>query len=381
MGEDRRLAAVVELAQGMAAAHTPRESWQAAAAGACRALDASFAALSVWERELGRLKVLVNVGERAEGEEEFPDAETYPVHQFPEITEFLHERWAGGGEPNAWVETAEGPAAGSPGYCHQRVAALRRRRRGCCVVAPIVLHGRAWGELYVARPVGAPLFGRGDADFATVLASVVAAGIAQTERLEEARRLAFTDALTGLANRRAVDVRLDEAIERHRRDGVVVSLVVCDLNGLKRVNDTQGHAVGDRLLERFGSVLSLCGAMLPGALAARLGGDEFCLLAVGPPADEVVDAAVELCRRAAELELGEGVACGVASTEDPIGAVRSGRRLFRLADAAQYRAKALHADKPVVAGRDGPDDPVVRLADSPTPEMPAERRRFRGRRT
>ncbi|MCX4813382.1 sensor domain-containing diguanylate cyclase [Streptomyces sp. NBC_01239] len=381
MGEDRRLAAVVELAQGMAAAHTPRESWQAAAAGACRALDASFAALSVWERELGRLKVLVNVGERAEGEEEFPDAETYPVHQFPEITEFLHERWAGGGEPNAWVETAEGPAAGSPGYCHQRVAALRRRRRGCCVVAPIVLHGRAWGELYVARPVGAPLFGRGDADFATVLASVVAAGIAQTERLEEARRLAFTDALTGLANRRAVDVRLDEAIERHRRDGVVVSLVVCDLNGLKRVNDTQGHAVGDRLLERFGSVLSLCGAMLPGALAARLGGDEFCLLAVGPPADEVVDAAVELCRRAAELELGEGVACGVASTEDPIGAVRSGRRLFRLADAAQYRAKALRADKPVVAGRDGPDDPVVRLADSPTPEMPAERRRFRGRRT
>ncbi|MFD4557104.1 diguanylate cyclase domain-containing protein [Streptomyces sp. NPDC058469] len=381
MGEDRRLAAVVELAQGMAAAHTPRESWRAAAAGACRALDGSFAALSVWERELGRLRVLANVGERARGEEEFPDGETYPVHQFPEITEFLHERWAGGGEPNAWVETAEGPAAGSPGYCHQRVAALRRRRRGCCVVAPIVLHGRAWGELYVARPVGAPVFDRGDADFATVLASVVAAGIAQTERLEEARRLAFTDALTGLANRRAVDVRLDEAVERHRRDGVVVSLVVCDLNGLKRVNDTQGHAVGDRLLERFGSVLSLCGAMLPGALAARLGGDEFCLLAVGPPADEVVDAAVELCRRAAELELGEGVACGVASTEDPIGAVRSGRRLFRLADAAQYRAKALRADKPVVAGRDGPDDPVVQLADSPTPEMPAERRRFRGRRT
>lgn len=381
MGEDRRLAAVVELAQGMAAAHTPRESWWAAAHGACRALAGSFAALSVWERELGRLRVLVNVGERAEGEKEFPDGESYPVHQFAEITEFLHERWAGGGEPNAWVETAEGPTAGSPGYCHQRVAALRRRKRGCCVVAPIVLHGRAWGELYVARPVGAPVFGRDDADFATVLASVVAAGIAQTERLEEARRLAFTDALTGLANRRAVDVRLDEAIERHRRDGAVVSLVVCDLNGLKRVNDTRGHAVGDRLLERFGSVLSLCGAMLPGALAARLGGDEFCLLAVGPAADEVVKAADELCRRAADLELGEGVACGVASTEDPIGAVRSARRLFRLADAAQYRAKALRADRPVVAGRDGPDDPVVRLADAPTPETPAERRRFRGRRT
>ncbi|MFF7141471.1 MULTISPECIES: GGDEF domain-containing protein [Streptomyces] len=377
MGEDSRLRAVVALAQGMAAAHTPRDSWRAAALGACRALAGSFAALSVWERELGRLRVLVNVGERAPGEEEFPEREAYPVHQFPEITEFLHERWAGGGGPSAWVETARGPGAGHAGYSHQRVAALRRRGRGCCVVAPVVLHGRAWGELYVARRTGDPDFDEADTDFATVLASVVAAGIAQSERLEEAHRLAFTDALTGLANRRAVDVRLDEAVERHRGDGVAVSLVVCDLNGLKRVNDTRGHAVGDRLLERFGSVLSLCGAMLPGALVARLGGDEFCLLAVGPSADEVVKVADEICRRAAELELGDGVACGVASTEDPIGAVRSARRLFRLADAAQYRAKALRAAKPVVAGREGPDDPVVRLADAPPPA--GERRRFRGR--
>ncbi|MEU1534493.1 GGDEF domain-containing protein [Streptomyces fagopyri] len=387
MGEDRRLRAVVELAQGMAAAQTPRESWRAAALGACHALSGSFAALSVWERELGRLRVLVNVGERAPDEEEFPEGEAYPVHQFPEIAEFLHERWAGGGGPNAWVETADGPAGdraaergpgAPPGAGCGRVAALRRRGRGCCVVAPVVLHGRAWGELYVARPASEPFFDRSDADFATVLASVVAAGIAQTEQLEEARRLAFTDALTGLANRRAVDVRLDEAIGSHLAEDVVVSLVVCDLNGLKRVNDTRGHAVGDRLLERFGSVLSLCGAMLPGTLAARLGGDEFCLLAVGPPADEVVRIAAELCRRAADLELGEGVACGVASTGDPIGPVRSARRLFRLADAAQYRAKAVRAARPVVAGRAGPDDPVVRLADAPPPAE-GERRRFRGR--
>ncbi|AWW37921.1 diguanylate cyclase (GGDEF) domain-containing protein [Streptomyces sp. AS58] len=379
MGEDDRLAAVVALAQGMAAAHTPRDSWRAAALGACRALDGSFAALSVWERDLGRLRVLVNVGERAPDEDEFPDDETYPVNQFAEITEFLHERWAGGGEPDAWVETADGATAGRAGYCHQRVAALRRRGRSSCVVAPVVLHGRAWGELYVARPVGAAVLDRADADFATVLAAVVSAGIAQTEQLEEARRLAFTDSLTGLANRRAVDVHLDRAVERHRAEGVVVSLVVCDLNGLKRVNDTRGHAVGDRLLERFGSVLSLCGAMLPGTLAARLGGDEFCLLAVGPSANDVVKVADELCRRAAELELGDGVACGVASTGDPIGAVRSARRLFRLADAAQYRAKGVRAARAVVAGREGPDDPVVRLADAPSDEHAPERRRFRGR--
>lgn len=378
MGEDRRLAAVVALAQGMAAAHSPRESWRAAALGGCRALAGSFAALSVWERDLGRLRVLVNVGDRAPEEEEFPGDETYPVHQFPEITEFLHERWAAGGEPNAWVETAAGPAAGQAGYCHQRVAALRRRGRGCCVVAPIVMHGRAWGELYVARRAGAPVFDRGDADFATVLAAVAAAGLAQTERLQEARRLAFTDALTGLANRRAVDARLDEAIERHRTEGAVVSLVVCDVNGLKHVNDTQGHAVGDRLLERFGSVLSLCGAMLPGALAARLGGDEFCLLVVGPP-PRTWSRWPTNCAAGPRSWSWGGVACGVASTEEPIGPVRSARRLFRLADAAQYRAKAERSTRPVVAGQEGPDDPVIRLADQPTGDATPERRSFRGR--
>ncbi|MEU9146223.1 GGDEF domain-containing protein [Streptomyces sp. NPDC048349] len=370
MGVDGRLRAVVGLAQAMAAACAPRDSVRAAARGARVALDGSFAAISAWERERGCLRVLVNEGERRPGEEEFPQDESYPVHDFPEITEFLHERWVGGGGPHAWVESAGGDRAG------RRGEALRRRGRGTCVVAPIVLSGRAWGELYVARDDGLPDFDEDDAEFATVLAAVVAAGLAQNERLEEARRLAFTDPLTGLANRRAVDMRLDEALEEHRRTGVVVSLVVCDLNGLKKVNDTLGHAMGDRLLERFGSVLSLCGAMLPGALVARLGGDEFCLVGVGPTADEVVRVTEEVCTRAAELDLGEGVACGVASTGDPIGLVKSPRRLFRLADAAQYKAKAARSPKPVVAGR---DTAVVRLADAAAQEGPGERRRFRGR--
>ncbi|CAG7601834.1 GGDEF domain-containing protein [Actinacidiphila bryophytorum] len=375
---DLRLRAVVELAQALATAQTPQDAARAGARRARVAMGGSFAAVSAWERETGRLRVLVNDGDLAPGEEPEPADESYSVHDFPEIAEFLHGSWARGGEPHAWVETSEGTGASPGGSSWGRAAALRRRGRGSCVVAPLVLHGRAWGEVYVARGHGEPPFARPDADFATVLAAVIASGIAQTERLAEVQRLAFTDPLTGLGNRRAVDQRLDEALERHRADGTAVSLMVCDLNGLKRVNDRLGHEVGDRLLERFGSLLSLCGAMLPGSLAARLGGDEFCIVAVGSPADEVVRAAGELCLRAAKLDVGEGVACGVASTADPIGPVRSARRLFRLADAAQYRAKALRSTRPIVAGREGPEDPVVHLADSPPPAAPAERRRLRG---
>lgn len=395
MGEEIRLRAVAELAQAMAGAQrfceahprhsTHREVAHAAAERARAAMGGTFAALSAWDRARGRLDVLVNVGELAPGESEFPEDESYPVHDFPEITEPLPERWAadGGDEPSAWIETADGTAR------HARVSALRHRARGCCVVAPIVLRGRAWGELYVARGPYDPVFDRSDARFAAILAEIIAAGIAQNQQLEEVRRLAFTDQLTGLANRRAVEGKLDDGLERHREDGTVVSLAVCDVNGLKRVNDEFGHAAGDRLLERFGMVLSLAGAKLPGALAARLGGDEFCLLTVGPPADQVVRAAEEVCRNALGLRGGDGVSCGVASTGDPIGPVRSTARLFRLADAAQYRAKAARALGPVVAGRAGGiDDPVVRLADaseaeeaapSPAAGWPAgDRRHFRG---
>jgi diguanylate cyclase (GGDEF)-like protein len=375
---DLRLRAVVELAQALAAAQSPRAAARAGARRARLAMAGSFAAISAWERETGRLRVLVNDGDLAPGEDPEPADESYSVRDFPEIAEFLHGSWAGGGEPHAWVENSEGTGGSPGGGSWGRATALRRRGRGSCVVAPVVLHGRAWGELYIARRLGEQPFDRDDADFATVLAALVSSGIAQTERLAEVQRLAFTDQLTGLGNRRAVDARLDEALEEHREQGTVVSLVVCDLNGLKNVNDRFGHAVGDRLLERFGSLLSLCGASLPGSLAARLGGDEFCLVSVGHGPDDVIRAATELCSRAAGLDVGEGVACGIASTGEAIGTVRTARRLFRLADAAQYRAKALRATYPVVAGREGPHDPVVSLADSPPPTSATERRHIRG---
>ncbi|MBB4925365.1 diguanylate cyclase (GGDEF)-like protein [Kitasatospora kifunensis] len=406
---DLRLQAVVELAQDMAGAQSALEAVRAAAVRAAAALGASMAAVSVWDRESGRLRVLVNHGELAAGEEEIPENESYPVADYPEIVTFLEEHDSTRRLPRAWVQTAEElTPAGPPGYdphahpgagafCQQRAAGLRRRGRSCCLVAPIVLHGQPWGELYLARGLGLPVFTEVDAQYATLLAAQISAGLAQTERLADLRRLAFTDPLTGLANRRAVDARLESALANHNRDNTVVTLMVCDVNGLKRINDQHGHEVGDRLLERFAGQLSLAGAKLPGSLAARLGGDEFCLLAEGQKADDVVAVAEELCTRALQLADGEGVACGIASTGDSIGPVSTSDRLFRLADAAQYRAKAARAAHPVVAGRShGPGlapDPTVLLADAADPHHRSsdargraaggrgphgDRRRFRG---
>lgn len=371
---DVRWRAVLELARSLTTAPDRSALARAAVAAARGGLGARYARVTVWEGERRLARTLAQDGEPGADPGPDPEAESGGAEPGPDA-----DVPEGTGPPRGAAppeEVRPPPDPDEPEGARIRVA--RRAGHGSALLAPLVLYGRVGGELRAARGPTDPGFDARDTPLGAVLAALTAAGLVQHERLAEARRLAFTDALTGLANRRAVDVRLAEALERHRATGAVVSLVVCDINGLKAVNDRYGHAVGDQLLERFGMVLVRCAERLPNALVARLGGDEFCLLAVGATADEVVRVAAEVCRRAARLRLGRGVACGVASTGDPIGAVSSAERLFRLADAAQYRAKTSRSDTPVVAGRHGGTrDPVVRLADRPRGGR--ERRRFRGR--
>ena len=106
------------------------------------------------------------------------------------------------------------------------------------------------------------------------------------------RKEAVTDSLTGLANRRRLIVDLDRVATEATRDEPWL-LLLFDLDGFKRYNDSFGHPAGDALLYRLGTKL---GAVAPeDGTAYRLGGDEFCLLAPAAvaPAAELIDAAVE----------------------------------------------------------------------------------------
>jgi diguanylate cyclase (GGDEF)-like protein len=342
-----RLRALARFTKLLAGAASTADVVGIAAAEAHRELGAAAVSVSVWERESGLLRVLVNHGDLGEGENERPEDETYPVFGFPSV--LLSEDDLG-----PWVQLAE-PGTGDP----HRVDLLRRRGRSCALIAPIVFGGRAWGEVYAARNPGQPTYHESDLDYAEALTAQIAAGLARAGEREQIERLAFTDQLTGLANRRLFDARLDAAMDRHNSDGTVVSLVLCDGNGLKRINDQHGHDHGDALLVELGACVSAAASRLPRALAARLGGDEFCLLIEGFTADDAVAAAEELCLRALTVRGGEGMSTGVASTGDPIGRVATRDGLFRLADAAQYRAKRSRSLSPVVAGRGQPPDPEL----------------------
>ncbi len=156
-------------------------------------------------------------------------------------------------------------------------------------------------------------------------------------------KLALTDALTGLANRRAFGEALEAELARVRRHGRPASLLFLDLDHFKGVNDAHGHPVGDEVLAGFSQVLKR--GSRRGDLAARIGGEEFAILL---PATSRVPAALvaERVRRATEgRPLGRSVpvpvtvSVGVVSTED-LPAPPDAAELLRRADAALYRAKA-----------------------------------------
>ena len=101
--------------------------------------------------------------------------------------------------------------------------------------------------------------------------------IALLERaLEEARRFADYDGLTGIPNRRLLADRFEQAKARSDRERKSVAVLFVDLDGFKRINDTHGHTVGDDLLRRFAA--RLVGCIRAADTVCRYGGDEFIIL-------------------------------------------------------------------------------------------------------
>ena len=158
---------------------------------------------------------------------------------------------------------------------------------------------------------------------------------AMVARLEE---LADRDPLTGCLNHRVFDERLVAEIDRSRRYGQPVSLLVADIDLFKSYNDAHGHAGGDAALRRVAALL--LGSVRNTDTVARIGGDEFAVILPSTPLHNrggAHEAAQRVLRAVdAASDLGVSLSVGVATLD---ATEPTAQRLFRDADRALYRAK------------------------------------------
>ncbi|BCX88037.1 hypothetical protein MIN45_P0404 [Methylomarinovum tepidoasis] len=158
-------------------------------------------------------------------------------------------------------------------------------------------------------------------------------------RLRRIAALAYRDPLTGLPNRRYLEVYLPRVLAKARRKSRPLALFMMDLDGFKGINDRFGHIAGDRLLIQVAAVLRH--RLRRGDLLVRLGGDEFVAVvgSIPSPEDDARLAAdlIETVAEAVPPEQHVGLSIGIARYPEH-GADAAG--LLRRADQALYRAKA-----------------------------------------
>ncbi len=161
--------------------------------------------------------------------------------------------------------------------------------------------------------------------------------------LDNSVSMAYTDALTGIYNRRYMNAHLDRKIMEINNTQQPVSVMMFDIDHFKRVNDTYGHASGDDVLRAVAQRVN--GGIRDFDLLARYGGEEFVVIMPSTPADISLMVAERLCRKIAaapfeatgsQTALGITASIGVATTTDPM---ETSDALLGRADAALYEAK------------------------------------------
>lgn len=174
------------------------------------------------------------------------------------------------------------------------------------------------------------------------------------EAEQELKRLAITDALTGLHNRHWLEERGADHLSLAQRHKYPLTAMMVDIDHFKSINDSHGHVVGDQVLAAFGQALQSVGR--DADLIARYGGEEFCILLPMSGPDAALELAQRLRARVQETlpaKVGFAVtySAGVAPWRPGVLTLND---LFALADAALYEAKRAGRDRVVVDATGAP---------------------------
>jgi len=229
---------------------------------------------------------------------------------------------------------------GSPVTTPDEVSVGALVPEGTGLVVPLDAGGERLAVMLLGPRLNEKPFGRAEKELSQTLALAAGIALKNAELVERLHSAATTDGLTGLLNRRATEERLQAEISRSSRHQVRTTIALIDLDRFKLINDTLGHAAGDRFLVHVGELLRRTMRSLD--VAGRLGGDEFLVIL---PMTSAAEARVFADRFRAglgkftELHPEFGVATvSVGLAEAPSDGDNL-PALLAAADAALYRAK------------------------------------------
>jgi diguanylate cyclase (GGDEF)-like protein len=210
------------------------------------------------------------------------------------------------------------------------------------ISVPLFLRERVVGVVNVADRADGRPFDESDLEALLAMVDHMAICVENQKLRDDVARLAATDPLTGVWNRRHFERRLEEELARAQRSEASLSLLMIDVDDFKAFNDTHGHTAGDAVLR--GVSRSINSAVRTGDIVCRYGGDEFAVILPRTDVVEALSVAGRICQRVAAtphtLE-GEGtkhfsISVGVSSY--PVIAT-SRQELVDQADRAMYEAK------------------------------------------
>jgi diguanylate cyclase (GGDEF)-like protein len=241
---------------------------------------------------------------------------------------------------------------------------------GGYLCVPLVAQGEILGVFHLrpGTPAGdqSPGLAAVKDQLALTVAEDLALSLANLRLRETLRSQAIRDPLTGLFNRRYLEETMERELNRVKRHGTPLGVIMMDLDHFKDYNDSFGHSAGDELLRALGSLIR---SHIRGEdIACRYGGEEFLVILPGTSMQIALERAKNLRQAVKEMHhhyqglKPTTISLGVAAYPDH-GA--TGAQLIRLADTALYRAKQAGRDRVVVA--EYAESTI--MAESPTPPL------------